>query len=129
FEIVEHLLEAAGEQEIALFRQFAHEELENRRLVHALVEVGLQHGELVEIGEQHRGAHDRFSIGRCVPAAAISSRRRCRSAGSGAAVSMCRQCASSSGDSASQVRIWWARTVWSASEASPPLAWRWAIRA
>ena len=51
-EMVEHLLEAGGDEEVALFRQLADEELEHRRLVHAAREIGLQHGELVEIGQQ-----------------------------------------------------------------------------
>jgi len=46
------LLQARGDQEVARLRQLAHEELEHRHPAHALVMIGLEHGELVEVGEQ-----------------------------------------------------------------------------
>ena len=52
FEIVEGLFQTRRHQEIAAGRQLAHKELEDRRVRHALVEIGLEHGELIEIGEQ-----------------------------------------------------------------------------
>ncbi len=50
-EVVEGLFEPGGEQEVALRGQGAHEEFEDRGVVHALVEIGLQHGEFVEVGQ------------------------------------------------------------------------------
>ncbi len=50
--VAKYLLESGGEEKVAPARQCAHEELEHRALVHALVEIGLQHGELVQIGQQ-----------------------------------------------------------------------------
>ena len=60
-EVVEDLLQARGEQEGALVGQLAHEELEHRRLRHALAVVGLQHGQLVEVGQQRVMAHPSVS--------------------------------------------------------------------
>ncbi len=54
-EEVERLLQSCGDEEVALRRQLAHEQLEHGRFVHAPVEVGLHHRELVEIGEE--GGH------------------------------------------------------------------------
>src|SRR2546430_1002129 len=58
------LPQAGRPQEPATRRQLAHEELEDRRVLHALLEIPLQHGELVEIGQERarRPAHAaRFS--------------------------------------------------------------------
>ncbi|OIQ74721.1 hypothetical protein GALL_436230 [mine drainage metagenome] len=53
----QHLLEPGREQEIAPRGKAAHEELEHRGVVHAGRVVGLQHRQLVQVGEQHgRGA-------------------------------------------------------------------------
>ncbi len=51
-EEVEQLFEPGRQQEIAGLRQASREELENRFVVHPAVDVGVQHGELVEIGQQ-----------------------------------------------------------------------------
>lgn len=67
-EVVEHLLEAGRDEEVAALRHLAHEELEHRGPVHAAVEIGLQHGELVEIGEQRARRHAAIpakSMSRC----------------------------------------------------------------
>ena len=50
--ILERLLESGRDQETASRRQPAHEQLEHRGLGLAALEIGLQHVELVEIGEQ-----------------------------------------------------------------------------
>ena len=55
FDEIERLLESRRHEEIALGRQLAREELEHRGLGHAALEVRLQHGELVQIGEQGAG--------------------------------------------------------------------------
>jgi hypothetical protein len=47
-----HTRGLGGHQEIAVRREFAYKELKHRRVGHALVKVGLQHGELVEVGKQ-----------------------------------------------------------------------------
>ena len=52
FKIVEHLLQPGGNEEIAVLRHLAHEELECRRAIHAAVVIDLQHGELVKVREQ-----------------------------------------------------------------------------
>ena len=51
FQIVERLLEAGGEQKSAPPRQRAHEKLEHRGLREASIQIGLDHVELVEVGE------------------------------------------------------------------------------
>ena len=51
-EIVEDGVEAASEQVVAAFRQTADEQGEDRVRRHALFEVGLRHGQLVEVDEQ-----------------------------------------------------------------------------
>src|SRR5437879_1399768 len=63
-QIAQGLLEAGHHQKPATRRQLAHEELEDRRVLHALLDIPLQHGELVEIGQKRarRPAHAaRFS--------------------------------------------------------------------
>src|SRR5207247_11059611 len=63
-QIAQRLLEAGRHQEPATRRQLAYEELEDRRVLHALLKISLQHGELVEIGQERarRLAHAaRFS--------------------------------------------------------------------
>ena len=52
FEVVEHLLQSGGDQKIAPRRQRAHEEFEHCGVGHALVEIGLQHRKLIQIGQQ-----------------------------------------------------------------------------
>jgi hypothetical protein len=54
-EEIERLFEACRQQETAPGRESAHEEFEYGRLFHAAVEIRLQHGELVEIGQQRAG--------------------------------------------------------------------------
>ena len=51
-ELVEKIVEATGEEEVAAFRQLADEEAERRGLAHAAGAIGAQHGEFIEIGEQ-----------------------------------------------------------------------------
>ena len=51
-EVSEHVVEAAGEEVVAPLGQAPHEEAEGGLFVHALLDVCLQHRELVEIGEQ-----------------------------------------------------------------------------
>jgi hypothetical protein len=51
-EVAEHVVEAAGEEVVAPLGQAAHEETEGGGLLHAALDIGLQDGELVEIGEQ-----------------------------------------------------------------------------
>jgi hypothetical protein len=46
-QVPQHVVEAAGEQVVPSLRQPAHEQTEGRRLVHVLLDIGLQHGELV----------------------------------------------------------------------------------
>ncbi len=58
FQIIERVLEAGGEQEAATIRQPPHEELEHGLLVLALVQVGLDHVELVEVGGEGAGEGD-----------------------------------------------------------------------
>ncbi len=55
FEIVERVVEAGGEQKAAPRRQPPHEKLEYRLLVLATIQIGLDHVEFVEIGEQGAG--------------------------------------------------------------------------
>ena len=59
-EVVEHLLEAGRDEVVAPLGELAHEELEDRRGLHAPGEVRLEHGELVEVGEQHAGGGRRI---------------------------------------------------------------------
>jgi len=66
-EIIERVIEAGGEQEGAPRRQPPHEKLEHRLAVLATIQIGLDHVELVEIGEQrtgrgHHGASRRASF-------------------------------------------------------------------
>ncbi len=51
-EEVEQLFEPGRQQEVARLRQASREELEHRFVVHPAIDVGIQHGELVEIGQQ-----------------------------------------------------------------------------
>ena len=46
-QIVQHVRQSAGDQEIALCRQAAHEQLEHRGRGHALGCIGLHHGQLI----------------------------------------------------------------------------------
>jgi hypothetical protein len=52
FKVLKDIVEAAGEKVVAPFGEAAHEEAEGRRLGHTPLDVGLQHGELVQISEQ-----------------------------------------------------------------------------
>jgi hypothetical protein len=52
FEEVERLLEPGGDEEPALGRELAHEELEHRGSRLPVIQVGLDHVELVEVGEE-----------------------------------------------------------------------------
>ena len=51
-EELQDLLEAGREQEVALRRQLADEELEHGRVGHARLEIGGVHVQLVEVGQQ-----------------------------------------------------------------------------
>jgi uncharacterized protein (DUF2267 family) len=51
-ELVEKIVDAAGEEEVAAFRQLADEEAERRCLAHAAGAMGAQHRQFIEIGEQ-----------------------------------------------------------------------------
>ena len=55
FEKRYRLFKSRCDEKIALWRQLADKELEDRRLLHALIEVALKHGELVEVGQQCAG--------------------------------------------------------------------------
>ena len=55
-EEVERLLESGRDQETALSGQLAHEQLEHRGLDHPAMQVGLQHRQLVQVGEQRAHA-------------------------------------------------------------------------
>ena len=50
--VLHRLLQPGGDEKAALRRQLAHEELEYRRPRLAVLQVGLDHVELVEVGEQ-----------------------------------------------------------------------------
>lgn len=52
---LQRLLKTGGDEETARRRQPAHEELEYGGLLHALLEIGMRHGELVEVCEQRAG--------------------------------------------------------------------------
>ena len=52
FEKIQHLLEAGGDQKSPARREFADEKFEDRRLGLAMVQIGLDHVELIEVGEQ-----------------------------------------------------------------------------
>jgi hypothetical protein len=54
-QVIERLLEAGGDQEAAALRQRADEEFEHGRAGLAMVQIGLAHVELVEIGEERAG--------------------------------------------------------------------------
>ena len=56
-QIFDDLRKPRRNQEIALRRQLAHEQFEYRRAVHPLLEVRLQHRELVQVGKQDGGGH------------------------------------------------------------------------
>ena len=51
-EVLDELLEARRHQEVTSGRQLPHEQLEDRRRLHAVAEVAVQHGQLVEVCEQ-----------------------------------------------------------------------------
>ena len=55
---VERLLEPRGNEEVASRRQLAHEQLEDGRLRHFALVIRLQHGELVQVGEQRARQRD-----------------------------------------------------------------------
>ena len=55
FEEIQHLFQAGGDQKVAAFGQFAHEQFEHGRVGHALIDITLQHGELIDIREQRAG--------------------------------------------------------------------------
>lgn len=80
-EIVEGLFDARDEQEVARLGQAAHEQLEHRPVLHALVEVGLQHRQLVQVGEQGLVVHGTrrsswSSVVSRAPAASMSATAR-----------------------------------------------------
>ena len=53
----EHVLEATRQEIVAPLGEVPHEQTEGRRLGHAAFDVGLQHGELVQIGEERGLVH------------------------------------------------------------------------
>ncbi len=55
FQEIERLFEAGGHQEAAARRQFADEELEHRGFGVAMIQIGLDHVEMIEVGEQRAG--------------------------------------------------------------------------
>ena len=55
FEKRYRLFKSGCDEKIALCRQLADKELEDSRFLHALIEISLKHGELVEIGQQSAG--------------------------------------------------------------------------
>ena len=55
FEKRYRLFKSGCDEKIALWRQLADKELEDSRFLHALIEISLKHGELVEIGQQSAG--------------------------------------------------------------------------
>src|SRR5262249_13336813 len=55
FEIVERLLETRRHEKPAPRRELAHEELEDRGPGLPMIQIGLNHSELIEIGEQRVG--------------------------------------------------------------------------
>ena len=59
-EKVERLLEPRGHQEASARRKPAHEELEHGRIRLAMVQIGLEHVQLIQIGQQRacRGIHE-----------------------------------------------------------------------
>jgi len=76
----QRLLEPGRDEKFASRPQPADEELEHRGLLHAVVVIALQHGELVEVGEEDTagGVHgDRLaSVMGCAPSSTISSTAR-----------------------------------------------------
>ena len=52
-QIIQRLFQTGGEQKATLLRQAAHEQLEHSRFMHALGVVSLEHGELIQVGQQH----------------------------------------------------------------------------
>ncbi len=77
----EHVVETAGDEEVAGRRRLAHEEVERRARLQSFLEVRLEHLELVEIGEQRRIriVHPGHSI--TAPAATTSASARSPSPG------------------------------------------------
>ncbi len=55
FKKIQRLLEAGGEQESAPRRQRPDEQLEYRGIGVAMIQIGLDHGELVEVRQQRTG--------------------------------------------------------------------------
>ena len=55
FEVVERGIQAGGDQEVPIGRQASREELERRGRLHAVLQVCLEHGELIEIGGERVG--------------------------------------------------------------------------
>ena len=51
-QIIHDLFQAAGEQKIPVARQAPDEKLEHGLIRHSGLEIGLHHGELIEIGQQ-----------------------------------------------------------------------------
>ena len=51
-QIIQRLFQTGGQQEIPLRRQATHEQLERGRFVHAFGVISLEHGELIQIGQQ-----------------------------------------------------------------------------
>ena len=56
FQEAQDLLQACGHQEATLGRQPPDEKLKDSRVHHALLDVGLHHGELIEVGQENGGA-------------------------------------------------------------------------
>ena len=81
----QRLFEPRRQQETAARAQPAHEELEHGGLFHAGVVITLQHGELIEIGQQDAAgeihAARPSSVMNCAPRLAISASARCPSPG------------------------------------------------
>jgi hypothetical protein len=48
----ERLIESRGDKKIALSWELANEELKDRRLMHPVLPIGLQHGELIPVSQQ-----------------------------------------------------------------------------
>src|SRR5262249_14722282 len=62
FEKIQRLLQSGGEQESAPRRQSAHEQLEYRGAGVAMIQIGLNHVDLIKIGQQWTGCG--FQCGR-----------------------------------------------------------------
>ena len=54
-QVIDCLLETGGDEEVPTRRQLAHEQFENRCAIHPLLPVGLQHRQLVKVGQKDAG--------------------------------------------------------------------------